>query len=227
MALRLVLVLLSAILAGCAATGHRQWDPVFQGHDGLSFGVPDERMGMLFGSIAIAAEEDGIGSVSLHLRAANSVRDDILIFAANRFHAGRRDPDVQSDKGKVWVFSGQLPEGEYFIERAGLSSKANPSNVEWVHMAPAVPVSVKANGNVYLGRWQPQDLKPGKARVVGPAIMWKGEFRMILSNAVGEDQALLERRRLARGGMPLKTGALENPLELLKALDLADARKRT
>lgn len=203
-------LLLAGALAGCGTANLNQWDPVFIGHAGLTIGVPSERMGVLFGSIALVPPNESVTGFSVHLRPLGDPSREIGVFASNRkFNTYWRAPDVDTVDEKIWVFSGQLPAGTYEIVKIGVSI-GSVRNVSWYELPRPIPVVAKAAGSIYLGRWV---LAQRPEAVPGPKLMWEGAD-LVFHDAFAQDLKSFETAR-KRLSLPHSAGPVENPLPAL------------
>jgi hypothetical protein len=184
-----IAVSLVAALAGCAVLPVQEQDKVLIDHGGPT-GLSVERTGVLFGSIGFAPRDLSMSAMSVHLRSVDGKGHRFEIFATNRpQHAQWRTPDVDTDARRIWAFSGRVPAGQYEIALAALSG-ANEREIDWMHFKPSIPVTVKADGAVYVGRWQ---FSPGPTSAKEGAIRLPGS-PLVLGDTPDEDQVLLARR---------------------------------
>lgn len=211
----LAAVIAAALSAGCANTG--QWDPVFSGNASLMRGVPAERMGMLFGSIAIAHEEKAIEGLWLTLH-SQSTGESVVIHATKRMLTNHRKADIETESERIWVFSGQLPTGEYRIVEMTLDHYAGFGGSRlWPSVAIRLPtqLSVNAGETIYMGRWSAQE-QGRPMRNPQKALVWEGRFRAMLRSAFSEDKATVDRLRLERKDWPAMHAPVVNPLRMLE-----------
>ena len=178
-------------LAGCAAVSPGEPDILIDhgGPPGISLSV--ERTGVLFGSIGFAPRNLSVSAMSVQLRSLEAKGHLYEVFATNRAqHVYWREPDVDTEAQRLWVFAGRVPAGRYEIAGAGVSG-ANVREVRWIHFKPAIPVTVTADGAAYLGRWQ---LSPAVDTPEAPQLRVPGTD-WVLRDTPEEDQVILARRR--------------------------------
>lgn len=202
----LSIVFLCTLLAGCANTN--QWDVAFRGHTAMTLGVPQDRMGVLFGSIAIEPRIASIVGVSLHFRPLGDPGRETMVLATSTTLYARR-PDVDEPGRAVWLFSGQMPAGAYEITRAQVY--VNNVNAYYrMDLPQPVRIDAPAAGTVYLGRWQ---VGGQPSLVQSPRLTWPG-VPIALRDAFAEDgELLLAIRRKEK--VPHEGGAVVNPLPSL------------
>ena len=180
---------LAIAAAGCAAPVAAP-DKVLIDHGGAS-GLSLERTGVLFGSIGFAPRDLTMSALSVHLRAVDGKGHRFEIFATNRpAHAQWRAPDIDTETQRIWAFSGRVPEGRYEVAMVAMSG-ADARDIHWMNFKPAIPVTVKAGGAVYVGRWQ---YTPAGAPAQEPQIRIPGSD-LVLRDMPEEDKLLLVRRR--------------------------------
>ncbi len=210
----LVAILAAVLSAGCANLG--QWDPVFGGNASLLYGVPPERMGKLFGSIAIAFEDkaiEGLG-ITLYSPSTGKTAD---IDASTRVLVTTRRENIDTGSERVWVFYGQLPAGDYSIVNVRLDFVAHGRTFPRVNLRPSVPITVTTDRLTYLGRWTVQEQgRPMRAWHAG-AVVWEGDFRTLLRSALEQDRAALETLRQQQRNWPAPPDAVFNPFKALDA----------
>ena len=191
-------------LAGCAGLASGEPDKLVIDHGGPA-GVTLERTGVLFGSLGFAPRDLSMSAMSLHLLPVDGKGHRFEIFATNRAqHANWRAPDVDTDAERVWAFSGRLPVGRYEIASAAVSG-ADARDVHWMKFKPAIPVTVTADGAVYVGRWQ---FTPPDAPVLGEPMRIPGSD-LVMRDTPEEDQLLLVRRR---GDSPIGNRVIDDVL---------------
>ncbi|MEO5671466.1 MAG: hypothetical protein ABIR26_12300, partial [Ramlibacter sp.] len=179
----------AAVLAGCAAVPADEPEKVLIDHGGPG-GLKIERTGVLFGSIGFAPRDLTMSAMSVHLRPVDEKGHRYEIFATNRQqHAQWRTPDVDTEAQRIWAFSGRVPEGRYEIALVAMSG-ADARDIQWMNFKPTIPVTVKAGGAVYIGRWQ---YTPSGAPAMEPQIRIPGSD-LVLRDMPEEDQLLLVRR---------------------------------
>jgi len=198
---------LAAALSGCAAPAAVEADKILIDHGGPP-GVTLERTGVLFGSIGFAPRDLTMSAMSLHLRSVDGKGRRFEIFATNRTqNANWRTPDVDLDGQRIWAFAGRVPVGRYEIALAAVSG-ADAREIHWMNFKPSVPVTVSADGAVYLGRWQ---FTPAGMAVPGDQLRVPGSD-LVLRDTPEEDQLLLVRRY---GDSPIGQRAIDDVLRNL------------
>lgn len=197
-------MVLAAALCGCAALAPDEPDKVLIDHGGGA-AVSLERTGVLFGSIGFAPNDLSMSALSVHIRRVDGKGQRFEIFATNRpQHPRWREPDVDTERQRIWAFSGRLPEGRYEIALAGMSG-TDAREIHWVNFKPAIPVAVTGGGAVYVGRWQ---YTPATTPVDEPQLRVPGSD-LVLRDTPEEDQVLLVRRR---GSSPIGNRMIDHVL---------------
>lgn len=216
---KLALPALAMALAGGTARAH--WSSELQGSFSLNLGVAQERMGVLFASLAIAPPFASIDRFSIALRPYGVTDREILLTASNRTVVGQpTEADIETATARTWVASGMLPAGRYEIVRA---IRCQPTRL--FRGRPAVPcvessgrpviVEVKAGATVYLGRWS---LPAIDDHAVQSHFTWTQSppLHVRLRDAYDEDFAIFRRQRDAHA-IPHAAGAVENPIAAVVA----------
>jgi hypothetical protein len=204
-----IFVLACMLVCACASPNLNQWDTIFKGNASLTRGVPAERMGVLFGTIAIVPPNEDLAGVSLTLRPLGdrSQGSEVWVFAANkRYHMLFRQPDIDASDRRVWLFSGQLPAGIYEIASIGVSY-GNVMNVRFMEPEHPVRIPILAARNMYLGRWQ---VSPEPYAQPGPRLVLDGS-QVLVRDAFADDAPLFESFRKTRT-LPYRSAPLDNPL---------------
>ena len=195
---------LAAALAGCAAVPAEEPETVLIDH-GSPTGLTIERTGVLFGSIGFAPRDLSMSALSVHLRSVDGKGRRFEIFATNRpTHAQWRTPDIDTEAQRIWAYSGRVPEGRYEIALVAMSG-ADARDIHWMNFKQAIPVTVKAGGAVYVGRWQ---YTPAATPAQPPQMRIPGSD-LVLRDLPDEDQLLLVRRR---GESPVGNRAIDDVL---------------
>ena len=183
-------MVLGVVLAGCAAVSTEVPDKVILDQSDTPV-VSIERTGLLFGSIGFVPRDQQVSALSVHLRSVDGKARRYEFFVTNRTtHAQWRAPDIDTESQRLWAFHGNVPVGRYEIAQVAFA-RGNEREVEWLNFKPAIPVTVTAEGAVYLGRWQFTPFNaprhPEQVRIPGSDL--------VLRDLPDEDQLLLVRRR--------------------------------
>lgn len=217
--MKLVLPALAMALAGGTARAH--WSSELQGSFSLNLGVTQERMGVLFASLAIAPPFASIDRFSIALRPYGVTDREILLTGSNRTVVGQpTEADIETAAARTWVASGMLPAGRYEIVRAIRCQpialfRARPTAPCVESSGRPVIVEVKAGATVYLGRWS---LPAIEDHAAAPHFTWTQSppLHVRLRDAYDEDFAIFRKQREAHS-IPHAGGPVDNPIATVVA----------
>lgn len=180
----------AAVLALAAVAHAQDRDPVFIDYGPRGASPSALANGVVMGSIGFAPPMQGLTALSLHFIPLEPGRHKVELFATNRTsHPNWRAPDIDNDEGRIWAFSGSVPQGLYLIRLAGVTG-VDSRDILWIELHPSLELEVTAGEALYIGRWQftmpDVDVPEPKIRVPGQPL--------VLRDTLGEDKALLQKR---------------------------------